>query len=55
MVTEDRLEVIASGLSIAKEKIAAAAKSVGRDSGEVSLIVVTKTFPKTDVAHLYNL
>lgn len=55
MVTGDRKTELAAGLVATKSRIAAAAKSVNRDPKDISLIVVTKTFPRTDVDFLYEL
>lgn len=49
-----RAEIVA-GLSSARERIAAAESAAGRPVGEVALVVVTKTFPATDVAVLAEL
>ncbi len=55
MVNEIRSNEIALGLANAKERITSAAISVKRDPSEIALIVVTKTFPKSDVEILYEL
>lgn len=46
---------IAAGLAAARERIAKAAAAAGRSASEVNLVVVTKTFPATDVALLAEL
>ncbi|MDZ7577889.1 MAG: YggS family pyridoxal phosphate-dependent enzyme [Candidatus Nanopelagicales bacterium] len=48
----DDLEV---GLEGTRSRIAAAAHACGRDAGEVTLIVVTKTWPASHVRHLARL
>lgn len=50
-----REEEIAAGLAAVRERIAAACASAGRDPAEVTLVVVTKTFPATDVQILAKL
>ena len=50
-----RKEQILSNLELVKEKISAAAKGAGRDSGEITLIVITKTFPVSDLEILYEI
>jgi pyridoxal phosphate enzyme (YggS family) len=50
-----RLGELSSALAALRERIAAAAKSAGRDPGEVRLLAVTKTFPATDAALLTDL
>ena len=46
---------IAQNLQEVKERIQNAAKSVNRDPSEISLIVVTKTFPISDIEILLDL
>lgn len=46
---------LSANLTLVRERIAAACAEVGRDPGEVTLIVVTKTWPASDVAHLAAL
>ena len=46
---------IAQNLQEVKERIQNAAKSVNRDPSEISLIVVTKTFPISDIEILRDL
>ena len=51
----DRKAEIARNLQEVKERINAAAKSVSRDPAEINLIVVTKTFPISDIEILREL
>ena len=51
----DRKAEIARNLQEVKERINAAAKSVNRDPAEINLIVVTKTFPISDIEFLREL
>ena len=51
----DRKAEIARNLKEVKERIIAAAKSVNRDPNEIELIVVTKTFPISDIEILREL
>jgi PLP dependent protein len=53
-VTERRDE-IAAGLAGTRDRIARACAAAGRDPAEISLVVVTKTFPASDVRHLHAL
>jgi pyridoxal phosphate enzyme (YggS family) len=50
-----RRQELAVGLAGARERIAAAAASAGRDADEVTLVVVTKFFPASDVRLLADL
>jgi pyridoxal phosphate enzyme (YggS family) len=50
-----RKQEIEENLSQVREKIAAAAKKSGRDSNDINLIAVTKTFPISDLEILYSL
>jgi len=50
-----RKDEIAQSLHEVKERIQSAAKSVNRDPNEISLIVVTKTFPISDIEILRDL
>ena len=50
-----RSEEIAANLNDVKGKIASAALKAGRDKGDITLIVVTKTFPISDLEILYSL
>ena len=51
----DRLEQIRAGLAAVEDRIAAACAEAGRDRGDVRLVVVTKTFPASDVRLLAEL
>ena len=51
----DRKAEIASNLQEVKERIAVAAKSVNRSPAEIHLVVVTKTFPISDIEILREL
>lgn len=46
---------LADGLARTRERIAAACSAAGRDPAEVTLVVVTKTFPASDVRVLASL
>ena len=50
-----RSEELRENLDSIKVRINEAAQSAGRNSSEIMLIVVTKTFPASDVKILYNL
>ncbi len=52
---DERRQEIAAGLDAVRERIARAADAAGRDPAEVSLVVVTKTFPASDVRLLADL
>jgi pyridoxal phosphate enzyme (YggS family) len=51
----ERREQIAAGLTETAQRIERACQASGRDPGEVTLIVVTKTFPASDVRLLHSL
>jgi pyridoxal phosphate enzyme (YggS family) len=51
----DRREQLRAGLAVVEERIASACGSSGRDRAEVQLVVVTKTFPASDVRLLAEL
>ena len=51
----DRKAEIARNLQEVKERIIVAAKSVNRDPNEIEIIVVTKTFPISDIEILREL
>ena len=51
----DRRSEIAANLEAVREQISKAAESAGRPSEGITLIVVTKTFPASDVAILKDL
>ncbi len=50
-----RSEELRENLDSIKVRINEAAQSAGRDSSEITLIAVTKTFPASDVKILYDL
>lgn len=50
-----REEEIAAGLAAVRDRIGAACAAAGRDPAEVTLVVVTKTYPATDVQILAKL
>lgn len=52
---EARRAEIGSGLDAVRARIAAGCTAVGRDPAEVTLVVVTKTYPASDVALLAEL
>ncbi|HEX4656233.1 MAG TPA: YggS family pyridoxal phosphate-dependent enzyme [Streptosporangiaceae bacterium] len=54
-VEAERRSEIAARLSAVRARIAAACRSVGRGSDEVTLIAVTKTRPVSDIRLLYEL
>ncbi|WP_419994185.1 YggS family pyridoxal phosphate-dependent enzyme [Streptomyces boninensis] len=51
----DRKDELAANLARVEERIAAACKAAGRDRDEVTLIVITKTYPASDVRLLAEL
>lgn len=51
----DRRADLAANLARVRTRIAAACIAAGRDSGEVTLVAVTKTYPVSDVLHLAGL
>jgi len=54
-MTDDRRAEIAANLGTVRERIAAACVSAGRSADEVTLVVVTKFFPASDVRILADL
>lgn len=50
-----RLEQLAASLARVEHRIVAACQAAGRDRGEVRLVVVTKTYPASDIALLVRL
>jgi pyridoxal phosphate enzyme (YggS family) len=50
-----RLDELRDGLGGTEERIAAACRAAGRDRNEITLIVVTKTYPASDVELLAQL
>ncbi|MFE1349985.1 YggS family pyridoxal phosphate-dependent enzyme, partial [Streptomyces sp. NPDC058757] len=51
----DRTAELAENLARVEERIAAACAAAGRPREEVTLIVVTKTYPASDVRILHGL
>jgi pyridoxal phosphate enzyme (YggS family) len=51
----DRRSQIARGLAETRERIAQACRVANRDAADVTLVVVTKTFPASDIRHLVEL
>ncbi|WUW24625.1 YggS family pyridoxal phosphate-dependent enzyme [Streptomyces sp. NBC_01463] len=51
----DRKEQLSANLAHVEERISSACAAVGRDREEVTLIVVTKTYPASDVRILHEL
>jgi len=51
----DRREQVAAGLSRVEQRIEDACRAAGRERDEVTLIVVTKFFPASDVRILHDL
>jgi pyridoxal phosphate enzyme (YggS family) len=54
-VSAGRRDELAAGLARVHDRIAAACAAAGRDPAEVTLIVVTKTYPASDVLLLAEL
>lgn len=54
-MSDERRAELAAGLEQVRARIDEAAQSAGRDPAEVTLVVVTKTFPASDVALLADL
>jgi pyridoxal phosphate enzyme (YggS family) len=55
MTSPRRRDEIAAGLRTVREQIVAAAEAAGRDPAGVTLVVVTKTFPTSDIRLLVDL
>ena len=55
MTDERRVEELRAGLARTEARIRAACATAGRDRAEVSLIVVTKFFPASDIVSLLTL
>ena len=55
MIAPDRRAEIAAGLDAVRRRIATACADAGRDPDEVTLVVVTKFFPASDVRLLADL
>lgn len=53
--SSDRLEQLTAHLAQVEERISAACRAAGRARGDVTLIVVTKTYPASDVRLLAGL
>lgn len=51
----DRKGEIAARLTEVNQRISTAAANAGREPSDIKLIAVTKTFPVTDLNHLYQL
>lgn len=51
----NRRDELAAGLADTEERIAAACAAAGRDRSDITLVVVTKTFPASDVDLLAGL
>ncbi|MFI5755303.1 YggS family pyridoxal phosphate-dependent enzyme [Streptomyces sp. NPDC051569] len=51
----DRKTELAANLALVEERIASACAAAGRERAEVTLIVVTKTYPASDVRLLHEL
>ncbi len=51
----NRLDELRDGLSTTEERIADACRAAGRDRSDITLIVVTKTYPASDVELLAEL
>jgi len=51
----NRVQELSANLDSIRKRISAAAQSSGRSADEITLIVVTKTFPASDVQILYDL
>jgi pyridoxal phosphate enzyme (YggS family) len=54
-VTEERRSEVAANLTAVRRRIAAACAAAGRETTEITLIAVTKTFPASDVRLLAEL
>jgi pyridoxal phosphate enzyme (YggS family) len=54
-VATSRRDALAAGLAAVRARIAAGCLAAGRDPGDVTLIVVTKTYPAQDVRLLAGL
>lgn len=50
-----RIEELSAGLQTVRSQVAAVCADVGRDPSEVTLIVVTKTYPAADIRRLAGL
>lgn len=54
-MSEGRTAELGAALAAVRDRIATACSAAGRDPAEVTLVVVTKTFPTADVARLADL
>ena len=54
-MADDRRAVLAKGLDDVRRRIATAARATGREPDEITLVVVTKTWPTSDIRLLYDL
>ncbi|NGN65871.1 YggS family pyridoxal phosphate-dependent enzyme [Streptomyces sp. A7024] len=54
-MSDERRAELAANLARVEDRIAAACKAAGRDRDEVTLIVITKTYPASDVRLLAEL
>ena len=54
-MVDQRQQEIAENLESVRARITSAAKSSGRNSDEITLIVVTKTYPVEDIQRLHGL
>jgi pyridoxal phosphate enzyme (YggS family) len=51
----DRQQELGAGLQTVRAQVAAACRAAGRDPAEVTLVVVTKTYPASDIRMLAGL
>lgn len=54
-IDPDRRDELASNLDVVRRRIASACEGAGREPGEISLVVVTKFFPASDLRVLAEL
>lgn len=54
-MSDERREQIAAGLAAVRARVADACDAAGRDPAELTLVVVTKTYPAADVRRLVEL
>ena len=52
---DERRTELATSLAAVRDRISAACASAGRDPGEITLVVVTKYFPPSDILLLHEL
>jgi pyridoxal phosphate enzyme (YggS family) len=55
MLVDDRRGELSAALGALRERIARAADAAGRDAAAITLIAITKTFPVSDAATLFEL